>query len=61
MCMAAMLDNKGQTHHISVELLCVLAVINLTISPSKYFATLLTIADGDALVCSVSWSQNSGI
>ncbi|ONM29760.1 Protein RST1, partial [Zea mays] len=29
------LDSKEQTHHVSVELLCVLAVINLTISPSK--------------------------
>lgn len=33
--MAAVLDSKEQTHHVSVELLCVLAVINLTISPSK--------------------------
>ena len=35
MCMAAVRDSKERTQQVSVELLCVLAVINLTISPSK--------------------------
>jgi hypothetical protein len=35
MCTAAVLERKEQTYRLSEELLCVMAVVNLGISPSK--------------------------